>query len=203
MGNLLSRKLSVKDRIQKYEEAIRANEDLLGGLRMQRSYIYFYLFALLAAMLAFIVASAEDCYPRSILLLAIVLSAGLRWLLSYVNSRRIRGLELAVADLKKKQAALVKEYKKDNNFAFAKELVDKFDEEESRESFFRQVQKKKRDTVDKIADLVLGSDPTRMNALICGSCGLHNGLVDPERDNVRYFYCYSCKAKNERPIKKE
>lgn len=167
MGNLLSRKLSVRDQLQKYEEMIRTREDLLGQLRMKHSHLYFYLLALVVAMLAFVIASAEDYYPRSVLV--IVLFAGLRWLAAVVSSQRIRGLEQTIAELKKKQAALIKEYKKDNNFVFAKKIVDKFDEEESRESFFRQVQKKKKDTVEKIADLVLDNDPSKMNALICGN----------------------------------
>lgn len=169
MGNLLSRKLSVRDQLQKYEEMIRTREDLLGQLRMKHSHLYFYLLALVVAMLAFVIASAEDYYPRSVLALVIVLFAGLRWLAAVVSSQRIRGLEQTIAELKKKQAALIKEYKKDNNFVFAKKIVDKFDEEESRESFFRQVQKKKKDTVEKIADLVLDNDPSKMNALICGN----------------------------------
>ncbi|KAI5170072.1 hypothetical protein PAEPH01_1226 [Pancytospora epiphaga] len=203
MGNILSRQLSIKEQLQKYDMILQTKEELLTQLRLKQSYSFLYLFGFTSAIIAFLIAFMEDFYPKCVFAFVIVTVAGLRWLFACMHLRKIANLGEEIKELRKKQSALVKEYKKDNNFAFAKKIVEKYEEDESRESFFKHVQKRKKDAVDKMADLILDNDPTKMNALICGSCGLHNGLIDPERDNIHYFYCYSCKAKNMRPIRDE
>lgn len=198
MGGVLSKKLSIRDQMQKYEDEIAVRQKYLAELQKSRSFLSFYLFALLIAVVAALVAYLEDCYPGVIFVAAVSLFGGIRVAVLYVRGMRLRMAEETLRSLRAKQHALIKEYKKDNSFAFAKTIVDRYEEEENRDSFFKQVQKKKKDAVEKIADYVLANDPSKMNALICKSCGLHNGLLDPANRDIQFFYCYSCKTRNDR-----
>lgn len=198
MGNVLSRRPSIRDQMQRYEDEIETRQRQLVELQKAGSAMAFCIFALVVALGAALAAYIEDSYPVMVFLVAVLVFGATRVAARYLRGMRLRATEDALKSLRARQHALIKEYKKDNNFVFAKKIVDRYEDEESRESFFRQIQKKKRDAVDKLTDYVLATDPAKMNALICRSCGLHNGLLDPANRDIQFFYCYSCKARNDR-----
>ena len=200
MGNILPRKLSARDQLLKYEDEIRREETRLSGLQKGGFPFTFYSLSFLAVLLATLIAYMQESYPEVVSTLTLGILAILRFCIVCIRSLRLRTAERRLNSLREKHRGLVKEYKKDNNFAFAKKIIEQYDEEESRDSFFKQVQRKKKDAVEKISDYVLANDPSKMNALICHKCGLHNGLVDPASDSVKFFYCYSCKERNDRHI---
>ncbi|KAI4292274.1 hypothetical protein PAPHI01_1565 [Pancytospora philotis] len=200
MGNILSRKLSTREQLQIYEKELETKEKRLMLLQKAPSLLKFILFTLALVVAAVTTAYYEGYSCWLMIIAALMCAVALRIAYNCVRAARIGALQKAVGALRKKQLQLVNEYKKDNNFAFAKQIVDRYDDEERRDSFFLQVQRKRKDAVEKIADYVLANDPSTMNALICSNCGLHNGLVDPANANLRFFYCYSCKAKNTRNV---
>lgn len=211
MGNIISKKLSIKDKLLKLEEDIQKEIKLLDELRIRIGRKYMQIYAILFSIFIAITfgvfqmdnTSINNTFMNGATIILICISAVFLVLLvaelftSTINNIRIRRATIRLSKLKEKQKELIGIYKKDNNFAFAKTIIEKYEEEESRDSFFTQVQKKRKDVVEKISDYVLANDPSKMNALICNKCGLHNGLVDPA-NNIEYFYCYDCKARNDR-----
>lgn len=93
---------------------------------------------------------------------------------------------------------LIEQCKKDREFSVTKSIIERYEEEECRSTFFKQLQKKKQTTMDNVTDFILGKDPSKMNALICKKCGVHNGLVDPKNDEFKEFKCYNCECINTR-----
>lgn len=160
----------------------------------------FYIVAILLTLGVTAVAFFEDCYPLMVFIAVLCFFSLIKIAVGHVQVARVRATERVLTNLKNTLRMLVKEFKKDNNFVQAKSFIEKYDEEEKKESFFSHVQKRRRDPIEKIADYVLANDPSTMNALICKKCGLHNGLIDPANKDVRFFYCYSCKERNIRQI---
>ncbi len=196
MGNIFSRKLSRKDKLLFYDKKISIAEEELSKLRLTTwSFSYFFYWFIFIALILIIVYEMDSniyvSYPGVILFII-----SIHYFLSWIKKKRIDRVIKKINDLKKKQTEIINEFKKENDFVTTKKIIEKYEDEESRDSFFKQIQLKKRDTLEKLADYVLDNDPTKLNALICIKCGVHNGLIDPANEKIEYFYCYNCKYKN-------
>ncbi|ORD96206.1 hypothetical protein HERIO_1851 [Hepatospora eriocheir] len=106
--------------------------------------------------------------------------------------------EYKLKNLREEQRKYVEMCKSEPSFRKKRELVEKFEEEEKKSSYFSNVKSKKYTGFDRFSGFILTPDPSKSNALICTACGEHNGLIDPKNSNVDYFHCYSCKYKNVR-----
>lgn len=203
MGNVLPKRLTTKDQLLKYEDDIVKLENRLAELRSRRLPLWYYVVSLFLSFLSVLVAVITSTNVLATLAACITLFSFIRILSLLLANRQIEGLQSQLKSLSTKQKELIGQLKRDNNFVATKHLIEKYDVEESKESFFQQVQKRKRNAIDKISDYILESDPSKANALICAKCGVHNGLVDPANSSFRYFHCYHCKEKNVRELKDE
>jgi len=187
-----------KDRIFEYEEKIMKLEAFLENKRNGTFSIKRY--AVIGALLSSIslIAVKTEAYKEPLFFILAAFIGSLYFLYRWAVSYKIRRAEQKLKILKGSQKKIIDEYKREASYEHAKKLIEKYDNNESRETFFRQIQRKKRDATQKMADYILGNDPTKMNALICKGCGVHNGLVDPHNPDFPYYYCFNCNAKNER-----
>ncbi|KAI5151990.1 hypothetical protein ENBRE01_2484 [Enteropsectra breve] len=198
MGNVVSRKKTAKEQLFIYEEKILGIESYIMGIKRRGFASYFGAISIIIVSLSICIKLVWDEWPFlfSACFIALVVIA---WIFrqSYTNWRLVSAEE-QLKRLKEEQKSLIEELKKDKSFTKAKDLMDKYENLESRESFFSLIQKKKRAPVDRISDFILGNDPEKMNALICVHCGMHNGLLDPKNSPIKFYYCYSCNQRNSR-----
>lgn len=198
MGNLFSKKESLKDQLINLENDVTKTEYELNELNLSSS---FYSTLWTAAFLIPIISYFS--YLLEIYLSSCFIFIGLFLAFYYLghgfvlNKRKIwKKAKLEI--LREKRKSVVEKCKNDVNFSITKNLLEKYENEETRNTFFDQVLKRKKSHIESVSEFVLGSDPTRMHALICTKCGIHNGLVDPSNDDFNYYFCYSCKHKNVR-----
>lgn len=149
----------------------------------------------LGAVLVTILIAFGVNYFISILVGFFIISFVILFRIKYKKSC-IRMEEYKLKKLKEEQKNFVKNAKEDVNFAKTRRLIEKYETEENKESFFNTVLNKKQTRGEKLANFILANDPNKMYALICNNCGLHNGLIDPLNKDVKFFYCYDCKHKN-------
>jgi hypothetical protein len=200
MGSVFSRKLTIKDKLLNLENEIIKQEYELNTLK-RTGY-----FSTIITSLPFIPFISYFVYIFEIpLIIAFGLSVMIvcitLYFLEAIKTKRIERKGTKLDILKQERRSLIEQCKSDVNFSMTKSLIEKYEEEEARSMFFNQLKKKKKDKIDKVTDFILGNDPSMLNALICKSCGAHNGLVDPKNDDFTYFICYNCNFKNERKLK--
>lgn len=200
MGNFLSRKTTIKNKLLKLEEKIAKTQEDLKTLQKHCGSYSYYLYLILLLSIISIILSFKEFTVYSSTFIVIVIFVALHYFYSWLITKRIARTISKIEAYKKEQFELIKEYKRQIDFDSTKSIIDKREDEESRDSFFKQVQRNKRDTVERFADYVLDNDPRKLNALICKECGVHNGLIDPKNDKIPYFYCFECKFKNKRNI---
>lgn len=195
MGNLFSKRLSLKDKLIELEDSTIKTQYELSTLKRTthlKSTLVFSSILVLAL-----------CYSFSYnLILCFILIALFEtiWIFSIrIATRwRIEGKERRLAEMNEIRKVLIEQCKKDTEFSVTKSIIERYEEEESRNTFFKQLQKKKQTTMDSVTDFVLGKDPSKMNALICKNCGIHNGLIDPKNEEFKEFRCYNCEYVNVR-----
>lgn len=200
MGNTFSRKQSLRDRLINLENAVLKQEYELSELL---NYSVFYSTLWFGAF--FIPLFCYLAYLSEIHYIFCLCFAFLFLILWYficeiIHNRRKEFKKRKLELLKEERKLLIEKCKNDVDFSITKSLIDKYENEESRNTFFNQIQKKKRSSVISVSDFVLGNDPSNLNALICTRCGVHNGLIDPKNDDFQFYYCFNCKHKNIRKI---
>lgn len=200
MGNIFSRKVSIKDRLLDLEGEILKCSYELDTLKRASPLRSIVIISFTVIPSTAYVAYVFDVAPLQVPILLCIALLLLYFLLDFTRSRRISSKEKKLGLMKKERKELIERCKNDVNFSVTKSLIEKYEDEESRASFFNQIQKKKRSHLDSVADFVLGNDPSKMNALICKRCGIHNGLVDPKNEDIKVFYCYNCREKNVRRL---
>lgn len=196
MGCIFSRKVSVKDRLLDLESEILKCDYELDTLKRTSPLRSILIISSIIVPFSAYIAYVSDIVP---ILMPVLLSTALfllHLLLDFTRSKRISSREKRLGSMKKERKELIEKCKNDVNFSVTKSLIEKYEDEESRASFFNQIQKKKKSHLDSVADFVLGNDPSNLNALICKRCGVHNGLLDPKNEDIKVFYCYNCREKN-------
>lgn len=196
MGNIFSRRVSIKSRLLDLESEILKYSYELDTMKrtspLRPTIIISLMIMPLAAYVVYVLGAGSVLIP----VLLVVTFLLLYFLLDFVRSKRISSKEKRLNSMKIERKELIERCKNDIDFSVTKSLIEKYEDEESRASFFSQIQKKKRSHFDSATDFILGSDPSNLNALICKRCGVHNGLVDPKNEDIEVFYCYNCREKN-------
>lgn len=202
MGAVFSKKLTIKDKLLNLENEIIKKEYELNTLKNTHYYSLLIVGSLLIPFISYFSYLLEVSIIIVIILVFFIIG-GLFYILRIIKSKRIEYKERNLEVLKKERKSLIEQCKADLNFSMTKSLIEKYEEEESRSTFFNQLKKKKKNTFENVADFVLGNDPSNLNALICKNCGVHNGLIDPKNDDFKYFQCYSCSYKNKRKLEQQ
>lgn len=197
MGLVFSRKPTIKDRLLNLENEVIKNEYELNVLKRSSYYSTFFTSFLSIPIVSYFAYILEIPLIIALTLLFMTLS-GVIYLLRTVKRKKIEYKEKKLCALKQERKSLIEQCKNDVNFSVTKSIIERYEEEESRSTFFNQLKKKKKNALDSVTDFVLGSDPSSLNALICRNCGIHNGLIDPKNDDFAFFQCYSCNFRNER-----
>lgn len=200
MGATFSRKLTIKDRLLQLESEVLTTEYELNKLKNASKntlLIISILFVPLAAYFSFILGF-------SVLLTTLPLVAilvGLYYISKVVRETQIRNKDRKLKNLQDERKTLIEKCKNDDNFSTTRSIIERYDDEQSRSTFFSQLKRKKKSAMDSVTDFVLGSDPSQLTALICRKCGVHNGMIDPKNDDFSVFQCYNCDFVNERKQK--
>lgn len=203
MGNIFSKQTSVKHRLLELEKKITNFEYNIANTKLSyySSWIYSGIIIIPLAIFISLFWDIYKWFESGIGLFLVVVLSLVTFLLSYfvleaLRQRRISKMEKTLESMKKERTTLVQLCKNDLEFKTTKNLIDKYESDESVSSYFSQVKPKRKSSMESISDFVLGSDPETSYALICKKCGMHNGLLDRENKNFKVFYCYSCKEKN-------
>jgi hypothetical protein len=202
MGNLFSKKFNFKDKLINLENEILKIENDINELNSTN-------YPFLALLTVFIPILTYFCYSfdlffnflpsfLSILMPSIFISILLFFFYNFIKNKIKLKKQKKLIFLKEERKKMVEKCKNDVNFSITKNLIEKYEDEEVRDTFFNQILKKKKSQIDLVTDFVLANDPTKSNALICVKCGIHNGLVDSKNEEFKVFYCFSCKYKNVR-----
>ncbi|ELA41913.1 uncharacterized protein VICG_01097 [Vittaforma corneae ATCC 50505] len=197
MGSVFSRKLTIKDKLLNLENEVIKNEYELNVLKRQSYYSTLFISFFSIPIASYFAYIFEIPLIIALALLFMALT-GLIYLLKTIKRKKIEYKEKKLSALKQERKSLIEQCKSDVNFSTTKSIIEKYEEEESRSTFFNQLKRKKRSALDSVTDFVLGSDPSNLNALICRKCGVHNGLIDPKNDDFAFFQCYNCDFRNER-----
>ncbi|KAM0680378.1 hypothetical protein GINT2_001436 [Glugoides intestinalis] len=198
MGNVFSKKDTVKDKLLNLESDVIKGEYELNSLK--RASIFgkaLFITPVLTAFAIYMACLFEVSLVISLLVLFSFLTSFF-YILQFVSQKRIEIKEKRLMELKKDRKNLIEQCKNDINFSITKSLIEKYEEAETRDTFFSQIKRKKKTAMDNVTDFILGNDPSKMLALICTQCGMHNGLVDQSNDVFNHFNCYHCGFRNER-----
>lgn len=202
MGNIFSKKLSAREQLFLLENEVTELEDAIKQLRKNKTGLTGWIFAFCITGIAAIFLNLWQSTFNGVLL--VVLGLAFVWLLTTGwRAWSLRRADSRLSVLRSKIRSLVELFRNDPSFVRAKTLIEKYEDAECRDSFFKRIQKKRRDSVEKLAEYVLGSDPSQMHALICVKCGMHNGLIDPGNKDFPWYYCYNCHTRNIRASKTE
>lgn len=204
MGNVFSKRNTLKDRLLSLENTINKNEYELSSLKLggllgsiTKSFIISTTSILLLLYIFDLLRLLE--FGISVFLICALICSLSILVYYYLNQSRAKLMlrkQKLIEEMKQERKNLIDLCKNDTSYSLTKSIIEKYDEDESRASYFNQVQRKQRSTLDSVSDFVFGTDPEFMNALICSKCGNHNGLIDPKNDNFKSFYCFHCKEKN-------
>ncbi|KAM0673531.1 hypothetical protein GVAV_002906 [Gurleya vavrai] len=201
MGALLSKKSSLTDILFTLEEKIEKTKVSLVKLKSSHSstLFTFYLYSSLILPVLFTYSYYREKHVSLVLIIYFIVLFLLKILISFFFNIQIRRKEKLLEILKKTQRKNIDELKKQRLYIETKEIVDKY---ENKKIEVIEVENKKK-LFDKVADLVLGEDPTKMYALICENCHAHNGLRHPSDYDLIKYECYSCKFINDKGLKKK
>lgn len=196
MGNAFSKKQTLRDRLIALEnEVLKQEYELNEIMNSGALYSTFWLSLFVFPIVSYISYTLE-LHLISCLFFAFLFLTLWYFVCEMILSKRKEIKHKKVARLREERKNLIEKCKNDVNFSITKSLIDKYENEEDRNTFFNQIIKKKRSNIDSVSDFVLGNDPANLNALICTHCGVHNGLVDPKNNNFTMYYCFNCKHKN-------
>lgn len=200
MGNIISRQQpTLREVLLSLEEKIHKTELYLEAAKFRRSYISFWTNAamLLAVPITalMVVFAGMSFVFYNLLFLAIVFFT--KRFAGFFYAQKIRSNEKLLTAYKETQRLRVEELKKDVFYSETKKIIEKYDTSAVSETRTRD-ETKKRSLVDKVTDIVLGSDPSTMYALICANCFSHNGLAHPLEYKLAKFKCYNCNYLNDK-----
>lgn len=118
-----------------------------------------------------------------------------KFALSIFYKWRLENVLENLEDLRQQQKEYIKMLKDEEEYKDTMEILNKYEDSTIRNKSFSRITQKKPNVLDKVADIVLGDDPTKMYALICSSCHYHNGMIHPE-DDLEEYNCYNCGTNN-------
>ncbi|KAH9410805.1 putative integral membrane zinc-ribbon metal-binding protein [Ordospora pajunii] len=204
MGTVFSRSDPLRQSLMKLEEQISRKEKKLKGIRISQGRLMMRSGVVSIAVVATCVlySYAEE---QSLLLVAVG-SGFMCYSVSYfakcLYRMRAMRIEAELEEMRDAQKEKIDMLKNDKSFEATKRLIDKYESESERRSYFEGVKQRKKRMIDSVADIVLGDDPGTMYALICKKCRYHNGLVHPSEYDLNEFYCYNCNELNIRSASK-
>ncbi|EEQ81836.1 hypothetical protein NCER_101576 [Vairimorpha ceranae BRL01] len=199
MGNVVSKKKSTRDVLKNLDKMIikfENNKKSIVKSQSTANCLTFYVFFILLT-LSLIYAFCDE---QSLVLFAIfpIISVCLlKFALSVFYNWRLENILLKLEDLREQQKEYIKILKEEDDYKATMELLEKYEGSTLRNTSFSRLSQKKPNVIEKVADIVLGDDPTKMYALICAHCHYHNGMVHPE-DRMTEYICYNCGTKNKR-----
>ncbi|KAM0672668.1 hypothetical protein CWI42_100160 [Ordospora colligata] len=200
MGTVFSRSDPLRQSLMKLEEQISRKEKklkrirILEGRLMMRSSVI----SIIVVAVCVLYSYAEE---QSLLLVAVgsgFLCYSASYFVKYLYRMKIMRIETELEEMRDAQKEKIDMLKKEESFDAAKRLIDRYECESERRSYFEGVKQRKKRMMDSMADIVLGDDPGSMYALICKKCSYHNGLVHPSEYDLNEFYCYNCNELNTR-----
>lgn len=198
MGNVLSRRNTIKDKLLNLESDVIKSEYELNALKRASAVSKtMFITPILTAFIVYMSYVFEMSLFIALLMLFSFITSFF-YTIQFITDKRIERKEKMLSEMKKERKNLIEQCKNDINFSITKSLIEKYEEDEIRDTFFSQIKRKKKTVMDNVADFVLGNDPSRMLALICTQCGMHNGMVDQSNDVFNHFNCYNCGFRNER-----
>lgn len=201
MGNIVfSRRPSLREELLSLEEKIRKVEMYLEVAHARKSGICFWINVVLLLTPPAAAALVSLAGKKPIVYGAVLCGAAflLKKLANVFYSSRIRNSEKQLAAYRETQKLRVEELKREVMYTETKKIIEKYETAGDKTASRTKGGRQKRGIVDKIADVVLGSDPSTMYALICARCFSHNGLVSPAEYKEVKFRCYSCDHFNDR-----
>ncbi|TBT97382.1 putative zinc-ribbon metal-binding protein [Hamiltosporidium tvaerminnensis] len=213
MGNILSRKTSIRKILFTMEEKIKNTETYLKGLKQKketsRKNFYYLTIYIGIPFIAYIYISNKNLFLN--LFIFLLSFFVLRFILFQFFDRKINYNQKLLGTLKETQKKRIEELKKESLYLETKELVEKYDVKEIEKRNISQqnlqnitpvknICKTKRGIVDKFADFIIGEDPSSMYALICEKCFSHNGLSHPLEYNLMKFRCFNCEHLNDKTV---
>lgn len=201
MGNIFSKPKSTKATLRelnsKILEAEKMHKSLIKAKTKNLWKMIFFSFGF--SVLCVVYAFLDNQNIPIVLSLGVFLCMVFYWLISFYFSFRVDSYGIYLDELKELQKEQVEKLKAEEDFLETVELVDKFDEDRVRHLHFSRIQQRNKGVFDKVTDVVLGSDPTKLYALICKECHYHNGMIPPgEYEEYGEFVCYNCNTHNER-----
>ncbi|ELQ75691.1 putative membrane protein [Trachipleistophora hominis] len=198
MGNIFSKKLSLREQLFNLDERIEKRSQKIYYLRKQKSYysfvvgiIYLFLLPLSAVFLHF--------YEFSFLFLGLpILSFVLIQTTVYlVFTKFIDYNENLLKRMKKTQLEQIEQLKRDVDYIETLKIVQKYDKTaKTKKQSSAESVVSTQSLADKLTNIILGDNPQQMCALICEKCFAHNGLVFPIQFFNRKFKCISCGTLN-------
>eukprot|EP00866_Antonospora_locustae_P000926 jgi/Antlo1/926/2442 len=203
MGNIVfSRRPSLREELLSLEEKIHKVELYLEVAHARKSSISFWInvVLLLTPPAAAVLVSLAGKKPIAYGSLLFVATFLLKKLTSIFYLSRIRNREKLLAAYRETQKLRVEELKREVMYTETKKIIEKYEIASDKTSSRTKSSRQKKGIVEKITDVVLGSDPSTMYALICARCFSHNGLVSPMEYRDVKFRCYSCDHFNDKTV---
>jgi hypothetical protein len=207
MGNVFSKKASLREILSTLDEKITETEVYLETLKRRQSAILtnVYVCSLPIASSIFAYAYLLDKGCILYLVMSVIPVLMIRFVIKLFFQRRINYNVRLLKTLKETQKKSIEELKKEPIYVETKKLVEKYEGRASGQrekgqggTLAKDISTKTRGLVDKMADLILGDDPSTMYALICEKCFSHNGLSHPLEYNLTKFCCFNCKHLNDK-----
>lgn len=203
MGNIVfSRRPSLREELLSLEDKIQKVELYLEVVHARKSSINFWINValLLTPPSASALVSLAGKKPIVYGAMFFVAELLLKKLSNVFYSSRIRKSEKLLATHRETQKHRVEELKKEVMYTETKKIIEKYETASNKTAPRTKSSRQKKGIVDKITDVVLGSDPSTMYALICARCFSHNGLVSPTDYKDVKFRCYSCDHFNDKTV---
>lgn len=203
MGNIISsRRPSLREELLSLEEKIQKVELYLDVAQARKLNVNFWLNVVLflipptVAVLVSMAGKISIVYGVMLFTAAVLLKK----MANFFYSVKIRNNEKLLTAYRETQKLRVEELKKEVLYTETKKIIEKYETASDRKASRAKSDRQKKGLVDKITEVVLGSDPSTMYALICAKCFSHNGLVSPLEYNITKFRCYNCGHFNDKTI---
>lgn len=204
MGNIFSRKLSLREQLFNLDERIEKRSQKVDHLRKQKSY-YSFVIGVIYLLLVPFTAVLLHFYEFSFFFLGLpIVSFVLTQTTLYlVFSKFIDYNENLLKKMKKTQLEQIEQLKRDVDYIETLKIVQKYDKSAKKKPTSTESIISTQSMADKLTNIILGDNPQQMCALICEKCFAHNGLVFPNQFFNRKFKCISCGILNITKCKEE
>ncbi|KAF9764882.1 Endoplasmic reticulum junction formation protein lunapark-1 [Nosema granulosis] len=200
MGNIFSKtkstKATLKELTNKILEAEKTHKRIIKAKNRTKWRMVYFSMAVMTLSTGY--AYIDEQNIAIFLILSVGFCLVFFWALCVFFSYRIESSGQFLEELKEERKELVNRLKTDEDFMETVELVDKFEEDSTRQLHFSRIQQKSKGVLDTVTDVVLGGDPSKLYALICKECHYHNGMVPPSEYKQLAFVCYNCNTLNQK-----